>query len=31
MISEQDWQDAQLLWDYQQMHHEPRPARLPSA
>lgn len=25
MISEQDWQDAQLLWDYQQMHHEPRP------
>ncbi|MEH0545875.1 YdcF family protein [Streptomyces sp. B21-105] len=25
MISEQDWQDAQLLWDYQQMHHESRP------
>ncbi|MFI9805053.1 YdcF family protein [Streptomyces sp. NPDC052301] len=25
MISEQDRQDAQLLWDYQQMHHEPRP------
>lgn len=25
MISELDWQDAQLLWDYQQMHHEPRP------
>ncbi|RSN91845.1 hypothetical protein DMH26_26225 [Streptomyces sp. WAC 05379] len=25
MISECDWQDAQLLWDYQQMHHEPRP------
>ncbi|WP_328735444.1 YdcF family protein [Streptomyces bobili] len=25
MISKQDWQDAQLLWDYQQMHHEPRP------
>ncbi|MGR3871628.1 YdcF family protein [Streptomyces graminifolii] len=25
MISEEDWQDAQLLWDYQQMHHEPRP------
>ncbi|GGW45125.1 YdcF family protein [Streptomyces galilaeus] len=25
MISERDWQDAQLLWDYQQMHHEPRP------
>ncbi|MGW3847117.1 YdcF family protein [Streptomyces fagopyri] len=25
MISEQDWQDAQLLWEYQQMHHEPRP------
>ncbi|MFF8430909.1 YdcF family protein [Streptomyces sp. NPDC016566] len=25
MISEQDWQDTQLLWDYQQMHHEPRP------
>ncbi|MGP4085798.1 YdcF family protein [Streptomyces sp. KR55] len=25
MISVQDWEDAQLLWDYQQMHHEPRP------
>ncbi|MGY4925306.1 YdcF family protein [Streptomyces sp. 900105755] len=25
MISEQDWEDTQLLWDYQQMHHEPRP------
>ncbi|MET9058582.1 YdcF family protein [Streptomyces antibioticus] len=25
MISDRDWQDAQLLWDYQQMHHEPRP------
>ncbi|MFF4827092.1 YdcF family protein [Streptomyces sp. NPDC001312] len=25
MISERDWQDAQLLWDYQLMHHEPRP------
>ncbi|MFF4572185.1 YdcF family protein [Streptomyces sp. NPDC001410] len=25
MISEQDWQDTQLLWDYQQMRHEPRP------
>ncbi|MFF7393170.1 YdcF family protein [Streptomyces scabiei] len=25
MISERDWQDAQLLWDYQQMHHELRP------
>ncbi|QGZ49989.1 YdcF family protein [Streptomyces sp. QHH-9511] len=25
MISAQDWSDAQLLWDFQQMHHEPRP------
>ncbi|MGW3623205.1 YdcF family protein [Streptomyces sp. NPDC000880] len=25
MISEQAWADAQLLWDYHQMHHEPRP------
>lgn len=25
MISVQDWQDTQLLWDYQQMGHEPRP------
>lgn len=25
MISVRDWEDAQLLWDYQQMHHEPRP------
>lgn len=25
MISVQDWDDTQLLWDYQQMHHEPRP------
>ena len=25
MISVQDWEDTQLLWDYQQMHHEPRP------
>lgn len=25
MISERDWQDAQLLWDYQQMQHEPHP------
>jgi len=25
VISAQDWEDAQLLWDYQQMHHEPRP------
>ncbi|MFC8703406.1 YdcF family protein [Streptomyces anulatus] len=25
MISEQSWVDAQLLWDYHQMHHEPRP------
>ncbi|MGW0764785.1 YdcF family protein [Streptomyces sp. NPDC002676] len=25
MISVQDWEDTQLLWDYQQMRHEPRP------
>lgn len=25
MISEQAWSDAQRLWDFQQMHHEPRP------
>ncbi|MER6613566.1 YdcF family protein [Streptomyces xantholiticus] len=25
MISKQTWADAQLLWDYHQMHHEPRP------
>ncbi|MET9376271.1 YdcF family protein [Streptomyces sp. NPDC002992] len=25
MISAQAWSDAQLLWDFQQMHHEPRP------
>ncbi|WP_406244314.1 YdcF family protein [Streptomyces anulatus] len=25
MISVQDWKDTQLVWDYQQMHHEPRP------
>ncbi|NUL02071.1 YdcF family protein [Streptomyces lunaelactis] len=25
MISEQSWVDAQLLWDYHQMHHELRP------
>ncbi|WP_156727909.1 YdcF family protein [Streptomyces apocyni] len=25
MISEQDWADTRLLWDYQQMGHEPRP------
>ncbi|MGA6872329.1 YdcF family protein [Streptomyces pratensis] len=24
MISEQSWADAQLLWDYHQMHHKPR-------
>ncbi|MCX4408962.1 YdcF family protein [Streptomyces sp. NBC_01764] len=24
MISVRDWEDTQLLWDYQQMHHEPR-------
>ncbi|MFJ8507592.1 YdcF family protein [Streptomyces avermitilis] len=25
MISVRDWEDTQLLWDFQQMHHEPRP------
>ncbi|WP_406059063.1 YdcF family protein [Streptomyces sp. NBC_01077] len=25
MISAQAWSDAQLLWDFQQMRHEPRP------
>ncbi|MER5462007.1 YdcF family protein [Streptomyces sp. NPDC002668] len=25
MISEQSWTDAQLLWDYHQMHHELQP------
>ncbi|MFL0023153.1 YdcF family protein [Streptomyces sp. NBUL23] len=25
MISDQSWADAQLLWGYHQMHHEPRP------
>jgi uncharacterized SAM-binding protein YcdF (DUF218 family) len=25
VISAQAWSDAQLLWDYQQMHHDPRP------
>ncbi|OEJ40130.1 hypothetical protein AR457_16480 [Streptomyces agglomeratus] len=25
MISAQAWSDAQRLWDFQQMHHEPRP------
>ncbi|MEV7058516.1 YdcF family protein [Streptomyces griseus] len=25
MISVQSWSDAQRLWDFQQMHHEPRP------
>ncbi|MEU0128647.1 YdcF family protein [Streptomyces sp. NPDC006289] len=25
MISVQTWDDAQRLWDFQQMHHEPRP------
>ncbi|WP_329218947.1 YdcF family protein [Streptomyces sp. NBC_01485] len=25
MISVRDWEDTQLLWDYQRMHHEPRP------
>ncbi|MEV0012283.1 YdcF family protein [Streptomyces sp. NPDC047973] len=24
MITSQEWEDAQLLWDFQQMHHEPR-------
>lgn len=25
MISEQSWADAQVLWDFQKMNHEPRP------
>jgi uncharacterized SAM-binding protein YcdF (DUF218 family) len=25
VISAQDWEDARLLWDFQLMHHEPRP------
>ncbi|MFJ3586345.1 YdcF family protein [Streptomyces sp. NPDC090127] len=25
MISAQSWSDARLLWDFQQMHHTPRP------
>ncbi|MET9853265.1 YdcF family protein [Streptomyces sp. NPDC006450] len=25
MISSQAWADAEQLWDFQQMHHEPRP------
>ncbi|MFE5632341.1 YdcF family protein [Streptomyces sp. NPDC056543] len=25
MISAQNWADTELLWDYQQMHHTPRP------
>ncbi|MFJ9550751.1 YdcF family protein [Streptomyces erythrochromogenes] len=25
MISEQAWTDAELIWDFHQMHHEPRP------
>ncbi|MBQ1122252.1 YdcF family protein [Streptomyces sp. B15] len=25
MISAQAWEDAQTIWDYHQMHHEPRP------
>ncbi|MFJ8662280.1 YdcF family protein [Streptomyces sp. NPDC093795] len=25
MITVQDWSDAQLLWDFQQMGHQPRP------
>ncbi|MFD9357996.1 YdcF family protein [Streptomyces sp. NPDC060031] len=25
MISAQAWSDAQCLWDFQQMHHKPRP------
>ncbi|MFE9795268.1 YdcF family protein [Streptomyces goshikiensis] len=25
MITAQNWADAELLWDFQQMHHEPRP------
>lgn len=28
MISVQTWSDAQRLWDFQQMHHEPRPCSL---
>ncbi|MEU7551086.1 YdcF family protein [Streptomyces sp. NPDC044571] len=25
MMSSQTWEDAERLWDFQQMHHEPRP------
>ncbi|MFJ6935604.1 YdcF family protein [Streptomyces sp. NPDC101132] len=25
MISDQAWADAELIWDFHQMHHEPRP------
>ncbi|MEV7447045.1 YdcF family protein [Streptomyces sp. NPDC091204] len=25
MISEQAWADAELIWDFHQMHHQPRP------
>ncbi|MFD9368929.1 YdcF family protein [Streptomyces sp. NPDC060020] len=25
MITSQNWADAEKLWDFQQMHHEPRP------
>lgn len=25
MISVQAWSDAELLWDFQQMHHKPKP------
>jgi uncharacterized SAM-binding protein YcdF (DUF218 family) len=25
VITTQAWQDAQILWDFHQMHHEPRP------
>ncbi|MFE2239293.1 YdcF family protein [Streptomyces virginiae] len=25
MISERAWADAELIWDFHQMHHEPRP------
>ncbi|MER6195865.1 YdcF family protein [Streptomyces sp. NPDC001586] len=25
MISEQAWEDAELIWEFHQMHHEPRP------
>ncbi|MDX3308015.1 YdcF family protein [Streptomyces sp. ME08-AFT2] len=28
MISVQDWEGTELLWDYQQMHHEPRPCSI---